>query len=128
MSSETLSQSISAWVMVGVLLMMVASIWRIFTKAGEAGWKCLIPIYAAFVMQRILGRPWWWVLWLCVPGLNLIPAVIECFDLAKVFGKGAGYGLGLLLLGPIFMLALAFGDARYVGPNRATPAPMKRAA
>jgi hypothetical protein len=128
MSSEMMSQTISTAVVVGVLVMMVASIWRIFSKAGEAGWKCLIPIYSAFVMQRILGRPWWWVLWLCVPGLNLIPAVIECFDLAKVFGKGAGYGLGLLFLGPIFMLALAFGNARYVGPNRSTPQPMQRAA
>ena len=128
MSSETLSQSISAWVMVGVLLMMVASIWRIFTKAGEAGWKCLVPIYGGVVFMRILGRPWWWLVLLAIPFVNIVPAIIECFDLARVFGKGVGFGFGLLLLGPIFMLALAFGDARYVGPNRATPAPMKRAA
>ena len=113
---------------VGLIVLMIASIWRIFSKAGEAGWKCLIPIYSAFVMQRIVGRPWWWVLWLMVPGLNLIPAVIECFDLAKVFGKGAGYGLGLLFLGPLFMMALAFGSASYVGPNRTRPMPMQRAA
>jgi hypothetical protein len=112
----------------GMVVLMIATIWRIFSKAGEAGWKCLIPIYGALVMQRILGRPWWWVLWLLVPGLNIIPAIIECFDLAKVFGKGAGYGLGLLFLGPLFMMVLAFGSARYVGPNRTGPVPMRRAA
>ncbi len=128
MQSDNMESMVVMVITMGAVLLMIASIWRIFSKAGEAGWKCLIPIYGAFVMQRILGRPWWWVLWLCVPGLNLIPAIIESFDLAKVFGKGAGYGLGLLFLGPIFMIMLAFGSATYVGPNRSRPTPMQRAA
>ena len=113
-----------------VVLFMVASMWRIFTKAGEAGWKCLMPLYGAVVLQRILGRPGWWVLLLLIPVVNIIPAIIECFDLAKVFGKGAGYAWGLILLPPVFIAMLAWGSADYRRPGRtdAAPAPMRRAA
>ena len=38
------------------------------------------------------------------------------FDLAKAFGKGPGFALGLIFLGPIFFPLLAFSDASYQGP------------
>ena len=59
----------------------------------------------------------WWVVLMMIPVVNLAIAIIECFDLAKVFGKGAGYAIGLILLGPIFVAVLAFGPAEYVGPG-----------
>jgi len=99
------------------ILFMLATMWRLFSKAGESGWKCLIPVYGAIVFQRILGRPAWWVVLMMIPVVNLAIAIIECFDLAKVFGKGAGYAIGLILLGPIFVAVLAFGPAEYVGPG-----------
>ncbi|MGH7740499.1 MAG: DUF5684 domain-containing protein [Candidatus Eiseniibacteriota bacterium] len=105
-----------------------ATLWRIFSKAGEAGWKCLIPVYGAMVFQRILGRPAWWVALMLVPVANLAIAIIECFDLAKVFGKGVGYALGLIFLGPVYAMVLAFGPAKYVGPGgahkRSAPRPV----
>jgi len=39
--------------------------------------------------------------------------------LAESFGKGAGFGIGLWLLGMIFIPILGFGDAQY---QRALPA------
>ena len=39
-------------------------------------------------------------------------------ELAKCFGKGAGFGLGLALLSPIFFPLLGFGDAKYRGPQK----------
>ena len=39
------------------------------------------------------------------------------FRMAKSFGKGVGFGFGLLFLNTIFMLILAFGKAQYVGPK-----------
>ena len=96
-------------------LLMLATLWRLFSKAGESGWKCLVPVYGAVVFQRILGRPAWWVVLMLIPVVNLVIAIVECFDLAKVFGKGAGYALGLIFLGPLFVALLAFGPATYVG-------------
>ncbi len=104
---------------------MIAAMWSLFEKAGEAGWKAIVPIYSAFVLARLCERPWWWVVAMCVPVVGLIPATILCWDLARVFGKSGGWGLGIALLPFVFLPMLAFGDARYQGDGG--PA-MKRAA
>jgi len=109
----------------GLVALMVASSWAIFSKAGEAGWKSLIPIYGAVVMLRIVGRPWWWVLLLAVPLVNIVPAIMVCMDLARVFGKGGGFAVGLMLVTPVFWLMLAFGNAQYVSPDRQDAAPSR---
>jgi len=102
-----------------LFVLMIASAWIIFTKAGKPGWACLIPIYNIIVMLDVVGRPWWWLLLLLIPLVNIAIAVILCIDLAKAFGKGAGFGIGILLLGFIFYPILAFGDAQYEGaPQR----------
>ena len=41
------------FVMVVVLVLYILAYWMIFRKAGEAGWKALIPIYTV----RIRSRP-----------------------------------------------------------------------
>jgi hypothetical protein len=108
-------------VLFAVVFLSLAAMWRLFAKAGEPGWKCIVPIYGAVVFLRIVGRPWWWLLLMFVPVVNLYTSIMVCFDLAKVFGKGAGTGFGIMLLGPIFILWLAFSDAAYVrGPNSPT--------
>ncbi len=49
-------------------------------------------------------------------GVVLFIMMIICtYKLAKAFGKGFGFFIGLLLLNPIFKLILGFGDARYQG-------------
>lgn len=90
--------------------------WKIFVKAGKPGWAAIIPIYNIVMELEIIGRPWWWVLLMFVPLVNVVIAIIVLFDLAKVFGKGTGFGFGLLFLSFIFIPILAFGDARYLGP------------
>ena len=43
------------------LLMVIAS-WKIFKKAGEPGWKSLIPIYNAYILYKIVGmKKWFWI-------------------------------------------------------------------
>jgi hypothetical protein len=40
---------------------------------------------------------------------------------AERFGKSAGFGVGLGLLGPIFYPMLGFSDARYTPPALGAP-------
>jgi hypothetical protein len=96
-----------------LILIVVASMWKVFTKAGEPGWAAIIPIYNLFVLLKIAGKPAWWFLLLLIPVVNFVILAIVCIALAKNFGKGAGFGLGLLFLSPIFYPMLAWGDARY---------------
>jgi hypothetical protein len=98
-----------------VVVLMIAALWKIFVKAGEPGWAAIIPIYNLLVMLKIVGRPVWWVVMLLIPFVNIIFAFILVFDLAKAFGKGAGFALGMIFLGPIFYPILGFGDAKYQG-------------
>jgi len=114
------------WVVYLIFLVaMIAAVWRIFTKAGRPGWASIIPIYNTIVMLQITGKSAWWILGLLVPFLNIFVGIRLIFNLASVFGRGIGFGFGLLFLSPIFLLILGFGKSEYVGPNgsgRATAA------
>ena len=108
----------------GVVIFYVAVGWRIFEKAGRAGWKSIVPVYNLVVLLRIVERPLWWLpVILLVPGVNAIMLAIVNVDLAKRFGKSAGFGIGLFLLGFIFAPILAFGNAAYQGAPEEQTAP-----
>jgi hypothetical protein len=111
-------------VWLAVTVALVAAVWKIFAKAGRPGWASLIPIYNTITMLHITGRSGWLILALLVPFWNIYIAIRLVFNLAQVFGRGIGFGFGLLFLSPIFLLILGFGDAQYVGPRNARLAPV----
>ncbi|PYI95331.1 MAG: signal peptidase I [Verrucomicrobia bacterium] len=82
-----------------IALLVIVATWKVFTKAGQPGWASIIPIYNLYIWCKIVGRPWWWILLMLIPLVNFVVAIILCIDLAKSFGKGAGFGIGLALLG-----------------------------
>jgi hypothetical protein len=98
-------------------VLMIVACWKIFTKAGQPGWASIIPIYNWYILCKIVGRPGWWVILLLIPFVNFIIGIILCIDLAKSFGKGVGFGIGLVLLSVIFFPILGFGSAQYQGPT-----------
>lgn len=99
--------------MLAFLILAFAGVWKTFAKAGKPGWAALVPIYNVIVMLQIAGRPLWWFLLLFVPVVNFIIMLIVVIDIARNFGKGTGFGLGLFLFAPIFYPVLGFGDAEY---------------
>ncbi len=96
-----------------VLLLAIISMWKIFTKAGKPGWAAIVPIYNLIVLIEICCKPIWWFILMLIPIVNIVIIIILCIELAKRFGKGIGYAIGILLLGFIFLPMLAFGDAKY---------------
>ena len=98
----------------GIIVLMIASVWTIFTKAGKPGWAAIIPIYNYIVMLEVVKKPIWWIVLMLIPLVNLIVGIIICIELAKVFGKSTGFGIGIIFLGIIFLPMLAFGDAKYI--------------
>ena len=124
------------------ILQIIAN-WNIFTKAGEAGWKSLIPIYGDYVSYKIAWQTsYFWLSFIlgivisCVSSANLnesifltviatllriVIAVINimyCIKLSRAFGHGIGFAIGLILLQPIFLLILGFGSDQYYGADR----------
>ena len=101
---------------VAIIVLLIAAMWKIFVKAGEEGWKCLIPIYNLIVLLKIVGKPWWWLLMMIIPIVNFIFLIWMTNMLSKSFGKEEGFTVGLILLGIVFYPILGFGDAQYQGP------------
>jgi hypothetical protein len=90
--------------------------WRIYEKAEQPGWACIIPIYNLVVLMRIIGKSGWLILLYFIPIVNIVFSIIVAINLAKVFGKSTAFGvLGLWLFAIVGYLILAFGDARYRG-------------
>ena len=126
------------------ILQIIAN-WNIFTKAGEAGWKSLIPIYGDYVSYKIAWQTsYFWLIFILgivasgiegaanpngdnmmlmaiVALIRLIIALIGIMysvKLARAFGRGIGFAIGLILLQPIFLLILGFGSDQYYGADR----------
>jgi len=117
--------------LVAALAFSIRGLWLIFEKAGHEGWKAMIPVYHHVILTRIAGLSAWWTL----PMLLIIPLLAAhqkgpkvlclvllfvwwgwlCQRIAKRFGKGVGFGLGLTLpvTGFFFRAALAFDRSTY---------------
>ena len=107
-----------------VIVFYIASMWKVFTKAGQPGWASIIPIYNLVVLCQIAGKPVWWVLLMLIPVVNIVVAIMLWHGVSTNFGHGAGFTVGLVLLGFIFIPVLAWGDSRYLGPSAQTPVPV----
>ncbi|MCK5051370.1 MAG: signal peptidase I [Candidatus Cloacimonetes bacterium] len=92
---------------------MIIVMWKIFVKAGKPGWGCIVPIYNIILQLEIAGRPLWWIFLMFIPIVNFIIAIIITLDIAKAFGKGTGFGVGMILLPIIFYPILAFDSSEY---------------
>ena len=108
------------WILyIAFYVLIVAGWWKMFEKAGEEGWKAIIPIYNIIILLKIVGREWWWVILMIIPIVGLIIWIIVALDLAKVFGRGTGFAIGLIFLSPIFAMILGFGEDMYQGTANA---------
>jgi len=107
-------------IVIPIVLIAIVAIWRVFTKAGQPGWAVLIPFYNLYVYSQVVKRPGWWMLLYfasIIPVVGslavLFVSIIDSLRLAKLFGKSSGFGVGIILLGVVFLPILAFGDADY---------------
>ena len=128
-----------AWLLI---LLVVASMWRIFMKAGEPGWASIVPIYNVFVIFRIAGLPMWqagtfvallivrvsvratlgvlgggMIIGFALPAASAGLWFVACLGLASKFGRGTGFAVGMAGLPFVFYPSLACGSAPYGEPE-----------
>ena len=93
--------------MIAWLVLLIIARWRVFTKAGEKGWKSLIPIYSDYVEWRIAWKKiglFWLALGLVVLGSILMGVsgayVVDAAGQVVVSGGGntALAGLGSMII------------------------------
>ena len=120
-------------------VLQVIAFWKIFTKAGQPGWKSIIPIYNQYIEFRIAWKiPYMYWVWLACMAAGVILGsinswvafigaiaslsatiigVLATIKLSKAYGHGVGFAIGMIFLGPIFMMILGFGSSQYLGPQ-----------
>ena len=107
------AQYIILAIYLAIIVLAIAGLWTTFTKAGQPGWGSIIPIYNIILLLRVAEKPIWWIVLYLIPFVNIVIAIIVAVEIARNFGKGTGFGLGLAFLGFIFFPILGFGSARY---------------
>ncbi len=142
---DILAALVTVFVLIFVVLILpsVIGLWGIFKKAGEAGWKSLVPVYNLLVLLKIVGKPSWWIflvtinylfmlVWYMGGGsfysgeyklLSFISSatcltfLIWTFNmLSKSFGKDEGYTVGFVFIPFIMLPILGYNKSRYLGP------------
>lgn len=103
------------WIIViGMYVLQIIAMWKIFTKANKPGWASIVPVYNIYTLLQIAEVPTWYLLLLIIPVANIYATFKMYIELAHKFGKDTGFGIGLVLLNPVFILVLAFGNATYI--------------
>ena len=121
-------------VIIAIAVLQIIAWWKIFTKAGEKGWKSIIPFYNIYVLYRISGMSPYLVfvyLLLFIPVVNVFAAIAigiislyQTLNLAKGFDKSTGFTVAMIVVPFIAELILGFGQSQYVGfGNTSTPTP-----
>jgi signal peptidase I len=104
-------------VLIVIILAALAGLWKVFEKAGEKGWKALIPVYNIYVWLNIIKKPKWWIVIFLIPGVGFMMTMVVSAITAMSFGKKKA--LDMILAG-IFFFAylpyLGFGKDKFQAP------------
>ncbi|MBR1883902.1 MAG: hypothetical protein IJ809_03015 [Clostridia bacterium] len=124
---------VAIWIVSLVICVLtIIAMWKIFTKAGEAGWKAIVPVYNAYILFKISWNTKMFWIFLAISfvagllsGVPVLAFILGIADIvisimlqvkfAKAFGHGGGFAVGLIFLNTIFTLILGFGSSKYVG-------------
>lgn len=106
--------------MLAICVVGIIAMWKMFTKAGEAGWKSIVPIlniYTLFKISWANVSAGLMTLLCFVPFVNCVIVLILNWKTCKAFGKGVGFFIADLFFSPITDCIIAFGSAQYEGPQ-----------
>lgn len=99
------------------MIIIIISHWFIFKKAGEEGWKAIIPFYNSYTLCKIaIGNGWPFLIGL-IPYVNIVFGIYIIVMMCKAFGKSTLFKIGAVFLPIIFIPILAFNDDIYIGPD-----------
>ncbi|RPD98831.1 signal peptidase I [Aureibaculum marinum] len=63
--------------------------WKLYVKAGRQAWEAAVPVYNAIVLMKIINRPWWWVILLFIPVVNMLMFPVVWVETIRSFGKNS---------------------------------------
>ena len=108
------------FVLIAALVVVIVGMWKIFEKAGQAGWKSLIPIYNTYILQVIAFGEAKGIFFLAyyVPFVNYVYPLYHLYQLAKAYGLSTGWAVANIFFSPIVLLYMGFSkNVEYKGPQ-----------
>ena len=72
--------------------------YRLYSSAEFKSFAAFIPIYNALVLMRLINRPWWWVILLFIPIVNIMMFPVIWIETCKNFGKKSWISIFLVLI------------------------------
>lgn len=81
--------TLTEWLLFFLILQIIhfAGTWKLYGKAGYKAWEALVPVYNAVILMKIINRPWWWVILLFIPVINVIMLPIIWVETIRSFGR-----------------------------------------
>lgn len=88
------------WLILILIIQVIHGLgtWKLYLKAGKQAWTAFVPVYNAIVLMQIINRPWWWVILLFLPIVNLIMFPVIWVETARSFGKNTSTDTALAVL------------------------------
>ena len=112
---------LSSWILFVLVIQVIHFLgtWRLYKAAGYKGWYAAVPVYNAFVLMKIIKRPYWWVLLLFIPTVNLIVFGAIWIETLRSFGKNTikDTFLGLASFG-LYIYTINYSNKPTHIPNR----------
>ena len=95
------------------IIWMALAYIALFVTAAIVGNGQYIDWNTGQVPEVVATNGWFLLVAIIFFILSVYIGVLSAYRLAKVFGKGIGYTIGIILLPNIFTLILGFGSAKY---------------
>ena len=71
-------------VYLAVIVLCIAGLWKVFTKAGQPGWACIVPFYNLYVLTQIACKPAWWLVLLLIPCVSIVFAILVWVEICNI--------------------------------------------
>ncbi|AXT60451.1 signal peptidase I [Aquimarina sp. AD10] len=101
--------------------------WKLYVKAGRKAWEALVPVYNAVILMKIINRPWWWVILLFIPVINVIMLPVLWVETIRSFGQNTTKDtilvvvtLGFYIFYVNYMLDVKYIEDRDLKPTTAS--------
>jgi hypothetical protein len=107
------------YIVMGLMVFIgVVAQWKLYEKADQPGYACVVPVWNVIVFLKIVGRPWNHIFFFLIPFYNVYFMVKVYIELCDSFGKNTltDYILVIIFNGfYILGLGLSYED-EYKGP------------
>ena len=110
---------VSDIISLALVILLLVSYWRMFQKAGQPGWKAIVPLYNGYTLTSLVFSSGWFFLLAIVPIANIVFYCMLCTRLAKAYGKGTGFGVLTIFFPYVCFPILAFSSTSFYTGNPA---------